>query len=53
MDYGVYRAMGYGRGTPAYQPGGRGKLWVSGEYGLSEIWVKRESTVCMICLTCL
>ncbi|KAF9441221.1 hypothetical protein P691DRAFT_612884, partial [Macrolepiota fuliginosa MF-IS2] len=45
MDYGVYRAMGYGRGTPAYQPGGRGKLWVSGEYGLSEIWVKRESTV--------
>jgi len=37
--------MGYGLGFPAYQVGNKKNLWDIREYGLSELWVKRESTV--------
>jgi hypothetical protein len=37
--------MGYGHNCPANQPGGQIFLWVIVEYGLSGIWVTRESTV--------
>ena len=37
--------MGYGPKIPANQVGGMESLWVIGGYGLSRVWVKRESTV--------
>ena len=37
--------MGYGLGFPTYQVGNKKNLWDIREYGLSELWVKRESTV--------
>ncbi|KAF8231189.1 hypothetical protein L208DRAFT_1061442, partial [Tricholoma matsutake] len=45
MGYGILGSMGYGFEFPAYQLGGSKILWVMGEYGLSELWVMRESTV--------
>jgi hypothetical protein len=45
MGYGILGSMGYGFKFPAYQLGGSEILWVMGEYGLSELWVMRESTV--------
>jgi hypothetical protein len=42
---GYQRVMGYGSQIPAYQLGGLKILWVMGEYGLSGLWVKRESTL--------
>jgi hypothetical protein len=37
--------MGYGMYFPANQLGGPKKLWGIREYGLSGLWVTRESTV--------
>ena len=37
--------MGYGVQFPAYQIGGSKMLWDKRSYGLSEVWVMRESTV--------
>ena len=37
--------MGYEPNFPANQLGGQKFLWVIVEYGLSGIWVRRESTV--------
>ena len=37
--------MGYGVHFPAHQVGGWPGLWVKRGYGLSEVWVKRGSTV--------
>ena len=37
--------MGYEPNFPANQLGGQKILWVIVEYGLSGIWVRRESTV--------
>jgi 1,2-phenylacetyl-CoA epoxidase PaaB subunit len=45
MGYGVSGSMGYGFKSPAYQLGGSKNVWVTREYGLSGLWVIRESTV--------
>ena len=45
MGYGVSGSMGYGFKSPAYQLGGSKNVWVTREYGLSGLWVMRESTV--------
>ena len=39
------RVMGFLHTYPAYQVGNRKNIWDLREYGLSEVWVKRESTV--------
>ena len=44
---GFHGCMGYGLGFPAYQVGNKKTLWDIREYGLSELWVKRESTVAL------
>jgi len=45
MGYGVSGSMSYGLKSPAYQLGGSKNVWVIREYGLSGLWVMRESTV--------
>ena len=45
MGYWVLESMGYTSKIPANQLGSQEKVWVIGEYGLSEVWVMRESTV--------
>jgi hypothetical protein len=47
---GFQEVMGYGMQFPAYQIGGSKMLWDKRGYGLSEVWVKRESTVSFKCL---
>src|SRR6266852_2040688 len=42
---GYHRCMGYGLGFSAYQVGNKKYLWGKREYGISELWVKRASTV--------
>jgi len=42
---GFRSCMGYGLGFPTYQVGNKKNLWDIREYGLSELWIKRESTV--------
>ena len=42
--------MGYEPNFPANQLGGQKILWVIVEYGLSGIWVRRESTVNDACI---
>jgi hypothetical protein len=42
---GYQGVMGYGFKSPAYQLGGSKNVWVTREYGLSGLWVMRESTV--------
>jgi len=42
--YGLW-VMGYGYKFPAYRHGKSKKVWVMREYGLSRVWVLRESTV--------
>ncbi|PBL03059.1 hypothetical protein ARMGADRAFT_1093696 [Armillaria gallica] len=37
--------MGYGTDFPANEVGGTKNLWGMGEYGLREVWVRREATV--------
>jgi hypothetical protein len=37
--------MGYGMHFPANQLGGLKKVWGFREYGLSRLWITRESTV--------
>jgi len=37
--------MGYGMHFPANQLGGLKKVWGFREYGLSRLWIMRESTV--------
>jgi hypothetical protein len=39
------KGMGYGFKSPAYQLGGSKNVWVTREYGLSGLWVMRDSTV--------
>jgi hypothetical protein len=51
MGYGLLGSMGYGFEFPAYQLGGSKIVWVMGEYGLSGLWVMRESTVILSCKT--
>jgi hypothetical protein len=43
MDY--RGCMGYGMHFPANQLGGLKKVWDFREYGLSRLWITRESTV--------
>ena len=43
MDYG--RVMGYDMHFPANQLGGPKKVWTVRECGLSQVWVKAETTV--------
>ncbi|KAH9012126.1 hypothetical protein EDB85DRAFT_2224075 [Lactarius pseudohatsudake] len=45
MVYWLLESMGYAHKIPAYQLGGWEWVWVTGEYGLSGVWVIRESTV--------
>ena len=40
-----YRVMGYDMHFPANQLGGPKKVWTIREYGLSQVWVKAETTV--------
>ena len=40
-----YRVMGYDMHFPANQLGGPKKVWTIREYGLSQVWVKTETTV--------
>ena len=42
--YGLW-VMGYEWRSPAYQLGNLKNVWGMREYGLSELWVKRASTV--------
>ena len=42
---GYHGCMGYLPGFFAYQVGNLKNIWVKREYGLSELWVKRASTV--------
>ena len=42
---GLQEVMGYGMQFPAYQIGGSKMLWDKRGYGLSGVWVKRESSV--------
>ena len=42
--------MAYGMHFPANQLGGPKKVWSIREYGLSGLWVKRESTVLLVLL---
>jgi hypothetical protein len=44
---GYHGLMGYGMSIPANQLGNHDLLWVTRGYGLSEVWVKRGSTVCI------
>ncbi len=37
--------MCYGTDFPANEVGGTKNLWGMGEYGLREVWVRREATV--------
>ena len=46
MDY--WGFMGYGIHFSANQLGGPKKVWGIREYGLLELWVKRELTVYML-----
>ena len=43
MGYGLW-VMGYGYKIPTYQHGKSKNIWVMREYGLSRVWVMREST---------
>ena len=45
MGYGVAWGMGHWFKSPAYQLGGSKNVWVTREYGLSGVWVKRVMTV--------
>jgi hypothetical protein len=42
MDYGVWESLAHLGGN---QLGGHEKVWLMGVYGLSQVWVKTESTV--------
>jgi hypothetical protein len=44
---GYHGLMGYGMSVPTNQLGNHDLLWVTRGYGLSEVWVKRGSTVYM------
>ena len=45
---GYHSCMGYGMHFPANQLGGLKKVWGFREYGLSRLWIMRESTVWVI-----
>jgi hypothetical protein len=45
MGYGISGVMGYELQFPANQLGNGKILWGIRDYGLSELWVKRASTV--------
>jgi hypothetical protein len=48
MDYGVWESLAHLGGN---RLGGHEKVWLMGGYGLSQVWVKTESTV-LIGLIC-
>ena len=45
MGYGYHRVMGFWAEFSAYQVGGLKQVWNFSEYGLSQRWIKTESTV--------
>ena len=45
MGYWLSESMGYARKMPANQHGSPGNVWVTGEYGLSGVWLIGETTV--------
>jgi hypothetical protein len=45
MGYWLLESMGYGHKIPANQLGRQENVWVTREYGLSGVWIIRESTV--------
>ena len=45
MGYWLLESMGYGHKIPANQPGSHENVWVTGEYGLSGVWIIGELTV--------
>ena len=42
MGYGIWESLAHLAGN---RLGGREKVWVTGVYGLSQVWVKTEATV--------
>lgn len=46
---GYDRVMGYGLIFPANEVGRHENLWVTAEYGLIQVWVITEATVCATC----
>jgi hypothetical protein len=45
MGYGVWESMGYRSGISANEVGKFEILWGTREYGVREVWDRRESTV--------
>ena len=46
MGYGIWESLVHLAGN---QLGGHEKVWVIGGYGLSQVWVKTETTVFHVC----
>ena len=42
MGYGIWESLAHLAGN---QLGGHEKVWVTGVYGLSQVWIKTEATV--------
>ena len=42
MGYGIWESLAHLAGT---RLGGHEKVWVTGVYGLSQVWIKTEATV--------
>ena len=42
MDYGIWESLAHLAGN---RLGGHEKVWVTGVYGLSQVWIKTEATV--------
>ena len=51
MGYWLSESMGYARKMPANQHGSPGNVWVTGEYGLSGVWLIGETTVHLLLLS--
>jgi len=45
MGYGIWESLVHLAGN---QLGGHEKVWVMGGYGLLQVWVKTEATVCVV-----
>ena len=45
MGYWLSESMGYACKMPTNQHGSPGNVWVTGEYGLSGVWLIGETTV--------
>ena len=47
MGYGIWESLAHLAGN---RLGGHEKVWVTGVYGLSQVWIKTEATVaCFFC----